>query len=246
MGKNSSKNIILEMKNSKRKQVESKSRRSWSLWYVVPALALISLVLWVGYAAYNRHMIMDVVGTIVDGSTGQVFDKGNLTAEIGDKRQIIGIDGKFSFSGVRRDGVLKVSGPYLYEELLVDINGRSEIDVVVDVSMEQVLVLLGQHYKYRRFRSIYEMLDDDIKSEISEADYLAIENKKRDELLEGGDPMSCTVESVMFENRERDEDKVNMDMVLYLSENCLLEKEISTVYLEKSEEGWVWGHILDQ
>jgi len=231
------------MKKVKNKKAIARLGDARFLWYVVPVLAAVALLLWVGYMAYNQYMIIDVEGSIIDGSTGQVFDQGNLTAEIGDKRQPVGVDGTFSFSKVRRDGVLTISGPYLYEELRVDINGRSEIEVVVDVSMEQVLVLLGQHYRYRRFRSMYEILDDELQSDISEADYLAMENKKRDELFADEDAESCAVGSVMFENREKDGNRVNIDMVLYMGEDCLLDKEILRVYLEKSEESWVWGYV---
>lgn len=240
---------MMGLKKLKKKKIMAKIGNIRLFWYVFVALALVFLLLWIGYLGYNRYMTIDVAGTVVNGSTGQVFDKGNLTADIGDKRQPVGVDGKFSFSDVRRDGVLKISGPYLYEELRVDINGRSEIEIVVDVSMEQALVLLGQHYKYRRFRSVYEILDEESKSDISEADYLEMENTKRDEVLAGGkaesvgDSEFCAVESVMFENREKDGDRVNMDIVLYMSKECLLEKEISKIYLKQSKESWVWGYI---
>ncbi len=130
----------------------------------------------------NNVFLLDVRGKVLDFHSQTPLE--NITIRIGDKKVITDSSGFFEFDDVYSNSVLTLNGEDFYEDVKIDVNGRSEIIVLVDSKLYTFLRSIETFEKQRKYKFIYNLLSKKLRSKYGLNEYLDKKNVSRDSIVD--------------------------------------------------------------
>ncbi|TSC91948.1 MAG: hypothetical protein CEN90_63 [Parcubacteria group bacterium Licking1014_17] len=131
----------------------------------------------------NGNNLITVYGNVLNARDN--LPLGSVTVQSGESRSVTDYQGKFVLLNVPRDGEIRIESGNLYEEVIIPINGRSNITVYLDGDLLGIFRDIERYENNRQYSKIYDLFTPDLKKHYTLDAYLKKKNSWRDNITEG-------------------------------------------------------------
>jgi len=216
----------------KRYQIKNK------IFIIIIVILLIIGIYSVSIKLYKNYTYVDINGAITSTSDDILYNQ--LVIKVNSQEFEVKDNGEFFINDIPRNSTIIISGDILYQDIIVKTDGDKDLEIFIDTSMEQFLAKVEQMYQYRKFRTIYGLLGEEYTKATTEDIFISSENAYFDKLLYLGTDHPCTITNVHFEDRMylNDIQKVDLDLIIYLNEECIVNKISRKVNIELVNDIW--------